>query len=109
AIAVRGRDTERLTAEELIGAGERLNDIQLDAVRRDRLAAEVLEEALAWLRSGGRTPRRTTTLLGRPLTERGVRGELERVYRRLARATQVRVERHAFVDKANEVRPRTWV
>lgn len=109
AIAVRGRDSRKLTAEELIGAGERLNDIPLDAVRRDRLAAEVLEEALAWLRNGGRTPRRTTTLLGRPLTERGVRGELERVYRRLARATQVRAERHAFVDKANEVRPRTWV
>ncbi|GAA5079279.1 serine/threonine-protein kinase [Thermocatellispora tengchongensis] len=107
AIAVRGRDPRSLTPPELAGAGQRLNDIGLDAVRRNRLAAEVLEAALRWMEAGGRPPG-PATLLGQPLTERGVRRELERVYRALARASQVRADRHAFVDKANEVRPRTW-
>ncbi|GLW09565.1 serine/threonine protein kinase [Microtetraspora sp. NBRC 13810] len=108
AAAVRGEAAAGGHVDELVGAGERLSDLGLDAVRHGRLAAEVLEAALAWLAAGGRSQQRTK-LLGRPLTERGVRAELERVYRSLARASTIRPERHALVDKANLVRPRTWV
>jgi serine/threonine-protein kinase PknG len=109
AIAVRGRAPQDLPAAELIGAGERLNDLGLDAGRRNRLAAEVLETALGWLVAGQR-PRggQPLRLLDAPLTEVGVRRELERVYRTLARAAGIRKDRHVFVDKANAVRPRTW-
>ena len=108
AIAVRGRPPGTIDTGDLVTAGERLNAVELDAVSRDRLAAEVLEAALAWLNAGGRAPA-GTVLLDHPLTEREVRKELERVYRRLARATTVRADRHAFVDRANGVRPRTWI
>ncbi|MCG5220124.1 tetratricopeptide repeat protein [Streptosporangium soli] len=108
AIAVRGRDPKALPVAELIGAGERLNDLGLDAGRRHRLAAEVLTTALGWLEAGQRPRGQTPPLLDAPLTEKGVRKELERVYRTLARSSGVRQDRHAFVDKANSIRPRTW-
>jgi serine/threonine-protein kinase PknG len=108
AIAVRGRAPDRLAPADLVTAGERLDALDLDARRRDELAAEVLECALGWLDRGGRTVRQTS-LLGAPFTERGVRRELERVYRALARGTARREDRHALVCRANKVRPRTWI
>jgi hypothetical protein len=108
ATIVRDRELARLTAPELIVAGQRLTDIGLDAGRHDRLAAEVLEVALDWLETRPPVPD-GATVLGTSLTEQGVRGELERVYRAMARASHVPDERRALVDRANTVRPRTWV
>ncbi|MEV5412859.1 tetratricopeptide repeat protein [Thermopolyspora sp. NPDC052614] len=115
AIAVRGREAARLAADDLVVAGQRLADIGLDAGRRNKMAAEVLRTALSWLTSGpsgssGPSGRANgASLLGVPLTEPGVRRELERVYRAMARASQVVEERRELVDRANAVRPRTWV
>jgi serine/threonine-protein kinase PknG len=105
---VRGREPERLSAPDLIVAGQRLSDIRLDAGRRNRLAAEVLEIALGWLRDQPQAAN-GATLLGVSLTEQGVRRELEKVYRAMARSAQVIDDRRALVDRANSVRPRTWV
>ncbi len=52
ATAVRGRPPAELSAAELVAAGDRLTALDLDAERRDRLAAEVLEAALDWLLAG---------------------------------------------------------
>ncbi|GII78799.1 serine/threonine-protein kinase PknG [Sphaerisporangium rufum] len=103
AVTVRGR----APAEgELVGAGERLQGLRLDSRDRDGLASEVLESALARFVTG-RSAGGGGTLLGTPLSEQGVRGELERVYRSLARSARSPEERHAMIGRANAVRPRT--
>jgi len=108
AIAVRGREVAQLAPDELATAGQRLTDLGLDDGRHHRMAAEVLRTALAWLEVH-RVPPQGVQVLNVPLTELGVRRELERVYRAMARATQVVEERRELVDMANAVRPRTWV
>ncbi|WP_431044420.1 tetratricopeptide repeat protein [Streptomyces sp. P1-3] len=101
---------------------ERLRDFGLDAVRRERLCAEVLGSALDWVLSGGDcappaaapgptggTAPTGVVLLGSSLDERGLRFGLERSYRMLARLTQRGEERIELVERANRFRPRTWV
>nr|WP_246178888.1 serine/threonine-protein kinase [Actinomadura decatromicini] len=115
ATAVRGRDPGTLTAAELVTAGARLGALDLDADRRDRLAAEVLEAALDWLVHAGDGPSRAAAadgarggaLLGAPLAETPLRRRLETTYRELARRTRDRDEARRLVDSANAVRPRT--
>ncbi|TDC87922.1 serine/threonine-protein kinase [Actinomadura sp. 7K507] len=109
ATAVRGRPPAELTAAELVAAGDRLKALDLDADRRDRLAAEVLEAALDWLLDGpGATGgTRGGSLLDSPLTEIPLRRLLEGTYRELARRTRDRDEFRRLVDSANAVRPRT--
>ncbi|MFF4234999.1 tetratricopeptide repeat protein [Actinomadura geliboluensis] len=108
ATAVRGRPPAELSAAELVAAGNRLTALDLDAERRDRLAAEVLEAALDWLLSGSGTGgAQGGSLLGAPLTETALRRLLEATYRELARRTRDRDECRRLVDSANAVRPRT--
>ncbi|MFD1115977.1 tetratricopeptide repeat protein [Sphaerisporangium aureirubrum] len=103
AVTVRGQAPAE---PELVAAGERLRSLKLDSRDRDGLASEVLESALARFVTG-QTASGTGTLLGTPLSERGVRTELERVYRALARAAGSTGDRHALIGRANAVRPRT--
>ncbi|MFE9250394.1 tetratricopeptide repeat protein [Streptomyces sp. NPDC007088] len=49
------------------------------------------------------------TLLGHALDERGLRFGLERAYRTLARLARSGEERIELVERANRLRPRTWV
>lgn len=98
---------------------ERLADFGLDAVRRERLRTEVLGTALNWVLSSGSGipqaagPEAATgarpSLLGCRLDERGLRFGLERSYRVLARLAQRGEERIELVERANRLRPRTWV
>ncbi|MEU8518085.1 tetratricopeptide repeat protein [Streptomyces sp. NPDC048577] len=87
-----------------------LRGFGLDAVRRERLSAEVLGTALDWVLSGspGEGPD-DARLLGSELDERGLRFGLERSYRVLARLAQRGEERIELVERANRLRPRTWV
>jgi serine/threonine-protein kinase PknG len=48
-------------------------------------------------------------LLGSELDERGLRFGLERSYRTLARLADHGKERIELVERANRLRPRTWV
>ena len=92
----------------LIAAGTTLADLShLDPRRRELLSAELLETALSWLRTTAPAPPppRGTLLLGAEFTEPALRAALERVYRGLAKAARSRAERHAYVDRANGVRP----
>ncbi|WP_017572200.1 serine/threonine-protein kinase [Nocardiopsis halotolerans] len=93
-------------AADLVQAGQRLERIGLDGESADRLAVRVLESALDWLGVGGRAPV-GERLLDAPLTEDGVRTNLERRYRALAQRTTVLPERYELVDRANSLRPVT--
>ena len=123
--AVRARLRERAPDEplmaDLMAASDQVSGLAglgLDAVRRERLSAEVLGTALDWVLSGspsgpqpaaqagGRAP---GTLLGSELDERGLRFGLERAYRMLARLAEPGAERIELVERANRFRPRTWV
>ncbi|MCF3104102.1 protein kinase [Streptomyces roseoverticillatus] len=120
--AVRARLRRRSPREPLLddlvaaaGQVERLADFGLDAVRRERLSAEVLGSALDWVLSGspgaggGPQAAHPGALLGRGLDERELRFGLERSYRVLARLAQRGEERIELVERANRFRPRTWV
>ena len=96
------------TADDLSDAASRLEALTLDAEQRTRIGSELLAAALEQLQAEAIDPDIDTHLLGRPLTEPGVRLGLERAYRELARRADVSSERIRLVDKANSVRPRTW-
>jgi serine/threonine-protein kinase PknG len=109
AAAVRGRPAAELTEEDLLAAEKRLAESRIvDAERRGRLAAELLEAGLAWLLAGG-MPRPDALLLDAPLTADGLRSALEGTYRTLARLSEDGDAKHALVTAANKVRPTTWV
>ncbi|MEU8823276.1 tetratricopeptide repeat protein [Streptomyces sp. NPDC048636] len=117
--AVRARLRQRAPYDALLAdltasalQVERLGEFGLDAVRRERLRTEVLGSALDWILSGssGAPPGHTgPPLLGSSLDERGLRFGLERSYRVLARLAQRGEERIELVERANRLRPRTWV
>ncbi|MFI2782918.1 serine/threonine-protein kinase [Streptomyces sp. ALB3] len=124
--AVRARLRERAPQEplidDLVAAAAQVTALQgygLDAVRRERLSTEVLGRALDWVLSGSPTaqpvappspaPVGPGTVLGSELDERGLRFGLERSYRMLARLAQRGDERIELVERANRLRPRTWV
>ncbi|MFJ9433727.1 tetratricopeptide repeat protein [Streptomyces sp. NPDC101490] len=116
--AVRARLRRRPAAEplgpDLTAAAAQVSALRgfgLDAVRRERLSAEVYGTALDWVLSGspGAEPGGGALLLGSELDERGLRFGLERSYRVLARLAQRGEERIELVERANRFRPRTWV
>ena len=92
-------------ADDLVRAGQRLERLGQDRESADRLAVRVLESALDWLSAGGRAD--GTVLLGGPLTESGVRANLEQRYRNLAHRSTSVAERYELIDKANALRPVT--
>jgi serine/threonine-protein kinase PknG len=102
---VLDRKPEDLTEADLVGAGERLTGLALDAERHSQLAIGILTAALDWVIAG--TPSQATVLEA-PLNEEGLRRRLERLYRGLARAADGQ-DRHALIDQANSVRPRTLI
>ncbi|WP_253890418.1 serine/threonine-protein kinase [Actinokineospora diospyrosa] len=109
-VKARGHEVERVVEHELHDAAKRLERLALDAERRTRLSAEVLEAAYGWVKAGkpGANPTNAQrTVLGCELSERELRFGLERCYRALARLASSPEQRHALVDKANAIRPRT--
>ncbi|MFC4564991.1 tetratricopeptide repeat protein [Nocardiopsis mangrovi] len=107
AARVAAPDPAGLDENAIVDAGARLERLGLRGESGDLLATRVLGAALGWVLAG-RSPAFATTLLGDRLTEAGLRGNLERTYRALARVTADAGARHGFVDLANAVRPRTW-
>jgi serine/threonine-protein kinase PknG len=105
---MRTRSAAELTEQDLVRAGARLESVELDQARRTRLAIEVLEAARQWVVAD---PKRAASerVLGCAFTERELQLGLERCYRSLARLSDTAEQRVALVDRANEVRPVTWV
>ena len=102
---------------EVIEAGQRLQALGLDAERREQMEADVLESALAWTLASGNWPGAVPEslsgwdgrILGHRLTEHELRIGLERTYRALAHLASRADDRIALVERANSVRPRTFI
>ncbi|HEX4788977.1 MAG TPA: tetratricopeptide repeat protein [Actinospica sp.] len=93
---------------ELARLGERVDALGLDGEAHESLVCDVLLGALAWrLKDTGTVT--DQTVFGAVLSEDGLRTALEKTYRTRARMAQGRAGRIALVDRANLVRPRTWV
>jgi serine/threonine-protein kinase PknG len=97
------------TVDDLFAAGSVLEALPVDAEQRASLTAELLETALRLAQNGAATHNGSADLLGHRFAERDLRFGLERSYRALARAARSRGERIRLVDRANAVRPRTWM
>ncbi|TMR00347.1 serine/threonine protein kinase [Actinomadura soli] len=108
AATLRGRPSDQLSKEHLQKAAARLDHARVDGERRRQLVAELLEAALAWAEAKGEE-HPDTRLINAPLTREGLRKELESTYRALAHVADDRETRHALVNKANAVRPRTFL
>ncbi|UNZ22012.1 serine/threonine-protein kinase [Streptomyces sp. 891-h] len=126
---LRQRSPHEPLLEDLQAAARQVAELEhvgLDAVRRHELTCEVLGCALDWLLcqavpargaapgpapagAPGAPPGAGVRLLDSPLTEEGLRFGLERSYRLLARLAQSGTERIELVERANRLRPRTWV
>jgi serine/threonine-protein kinase PknG len=106
AIRARTGVSTGLTEEDLVSASTQLAVLELDAERRAQVSRDLLEAAHAWVRDGRSGHGK---VLDCQLTDLELRLGLERCYRTLARQADTTQERIAFVDRANEIRPRTWV
>jgi serine/threonine-protein kinase PknG len=93
-------------AGDLHAAARRLGLLTLDAGRQLALTAEVLRAALDCALAGGLAG--GGELLGCELSERSLRFGLEQAYRAQARLAPDSRRRIELVDRANDVRPRTW-
>jgi serine/threonine-protein kinase PknG len=92
---------------DLREAADRLERLTLDASRREYLRSEILRAALDAVTTGQAVG--TDRLLGCEPAEHPLRSGLEQSYRALARMAPDQAQRIALVDRANEVRPRTWL
>ena len=98
-----------LGTAELAAAASSVERLQLDAAERARLAAEILERALAAEEAGALQDGSGVTLFGHEVDGRGIRLGLETAYRELARLTSDSSAKIELIDRANAVRPRTLV
>ena len=92
---------------DLREAAGRLDRLMLDAARRQHLTAEILAAALDAVTAGQAVG--DGRLLGHEPTEEALRSGLEQCCRALARLAPGQAQRIDLVDRANEVRPRTWL
>jgi serine/threonine-protein kinase PknG len=96
-------------ADELLVAGTTLESLPVTGEQRARLQAELLEAALGLVQRGQVFDDGRASLLGHRFLERDLRFAVERSYRELARWASRNSERIQLVDRANQVRPRTWI
>jgi serine/threonine-protein kinase PknG len=90
---------------QLQAAAARVQRLRLDPGTSQRVRTAVFEAAVELARGGAPG----APLLGCPWDERSLRLALEASLRASARITSDPDERVALVDRANTVRPRTWV
>jgi serine/threonine-protein kinase PknG len=121
---LRSRSANEPLLQDLLASAQQLEELGLDSRRHETLRVEILGAALEWAVSGQHGTASGTgpsgppgrpavpggrALLGSELTERGLRFGLEHSYRVLARLAQQGRERIELVERANLLRPRTWV
>jgi serine/threonine-protein kinase PknG len=98
-----------LGIEDLRKAAEVVAALPLEGAESHRLRAEVLEAGLGLLGANGVAANSGLTVLGLPIRDEPLRLALEKELRQLARLENDRTRQIELVDKANAVRPRTWV
>jgi serine/threonine-protein kinase PknG len=96
-------------AGELLVAGDTLESLPVRGEQRAHLETELLEAALELVQHGQAFDDGRASLLGHRFLERDLRFAVERSYRELARFASRNSERIQLVDRANQVRPRTWI
>lgn len=104
--ALIGTDPGPPTADDLARAAGVIEALNLEGADHLRLRAEVLERALG-LATAAAPP--AATVFGEPLAEVPLRRALEATLRQLARLEPDRSRQVALIDRANQVRPLTWV
>ncbi len=92
----------------LARASELLMAMSRDDILRHQAEARLAEQA-AHQAGAGPLPTGATTLLGVPMRPEALRHRAEMALRACARLSIDRAARIAFVDRANAVRPRTWL
>jgi serine/threonine-protein kinase PknG len=102
-----GAELAHVLEADLLDASGRLQRLRLDVERNAWLAVEMLERSLDWVGGGQATA--GSRVLGHELSERSLRLGLEQAYRALAKMAPDPETRVSWVDRANRVRPRTWV
>jgi serine/threonine-protein kinase PknG len=98
-----------LSIEDLRKAAEVVAGLPLEGMECHRLRAEVLDGALTLLGSRGVAANSGLSVFGLPFQEVPLRLALETELRQMARLEPERARQIRLVDRANEVRPRTWV
>jgi serine/threonine-protein kinase PknG len=96
-------------AEEVQKAAAVIEALALEGMEQARLRAEVLETTLEMLDKRTMQADRNTKLLGEPLQATALRRALEQALRQMARLESDRAKQIELVDRANAVRPWTWV
>ncbi len=91
--------------EELRAAAGRVDGLRLDAATGQEVRARLFEKAVTVAPGGAAGP----SFLGCPWDERSLRLALETSLRASARLASDPAQRVVLVDRANTVRPRTWV
>ena len=96
------------TEQYLVVAGQRLGELDLDPERKAYFGIQVLDAArtLAARRSGSANGVR---ILDCPLDDRALRRALESQYRTLARLATDERGRRDLVNRANDIRPLSWI
>jgi serine/threonine-protein kinase PknG len=97
------------TTVELTQASQVVEGLAAEGAEHVRLRSEVLMAALNLLGSKAVTADPTVRLLGEPLDEPTIRRGLEAAFRQLARFETDPARRIELVDRANTVRPQSWV
>jgi serine/threonine-protein kinase PknG len=95
------------SADDLVRAGDAVAALDLDGFTRHSLAAHVLLAAVAQLDAKFVAPAPDRRILGQQFQAAALRSGAERELRACARYAKTPEERIAFVDQANEIRPRT--
>jgi serine/threonine-protein kinase PknG len=96
------------SADDLVRAAEVVQALGLEGADFLRLRVEVLERALALLTKPGTAPP-PGAVLDEPFAEAPLRRALEATLRQLARLETDRSRQIELIDRANQVRPVTWV
>jgi serine/threonine-protein kinase PknG len=96
-------------ADQLRQAAAVFEAIDLPGAGGAKLRVEVLETALALLEARALQEDGSLMLLGQPFREVAVRKGLEGALRQLARLQSDRAMQIALIDRANAVRPVTWL
>jgi serine/threonine-protein kinase PknG len=100
--------------EDLLAASEALQALDglMDGVEVTQLKADLFHVAALYAAGGGGAGANAAAdakVLGVAVHERALRFAAEEAFRTCARQAATELERYAFVDRANSVRPVTWV
>src|SRR4029450_11883108 len=94
---------------ELEKASATVEALMLQGVERFSLVRDIFATALGLLDAGQLQSSPAVKLLGHSLDDTNIRLGLENAYRNLARLTNDEDAKIGWVDRANRVRPRTFV